>query len=89
MKKRHLVFAVRAFQWVISERKEKHSAPPVKTAEKGMLQRMDSPAVRGGATSPVPGIKAIVAGHLEIPFGDMLDEERDESHDRVVCCSGK
>ena len=51
LKKRHLVFAVRAY--------------------------------------PVPGIKAIVAGRLEIPFGDMLDEERDEIHDRVVCCSGK
>lgn len=36
---------------------------------------MDSPAARGGVVRPVPGIKPIVAGHLKIPFRDMLDEE--------------
>ena len=39
---------------------------------------MDSPAVRGGVACPVPGIKSIVTGHFEIPFGDMLYQELDE-----------
>ena len=36
---------------------------------------MDGPAARGGVIRPVPGIKPIVACHLEVPFRDMLDEE--------------
>ena len=35
---------------------------------------MDGPAARGGVIRPVPGIKLIVACHLEVPFRDMLDE---------------
>ena len=43
---------------------------------------MDGPAARGGVIRPVPGIKPIVACHLEVPFRDMLDEELNEVNGR-------
>lgn len=43
---------------------------------------MDGPGAQGGTACPVPGIKSIVAGHLEVPFWDMLDEELYEINGR-------
>lgn len=43
---------------------------------------MDSPAARGRVSSPTAGIKPVVACHLKVPFGDMLDEEFDEVNGR-------
>ena len=83
-KKCHFLFAVRAFQRVISEREEDVFTPSVKTAEDGMFRRMDSPAARGRAGSPVSGIKPIIAGHFKIPFRDMLDQELYEVDGRDV-----
>lgn len=31
---------------------------------------------------PVPRVEAVIAGHLEMFFGDMLDEKGDEIHYR-------
>ena len=71
----HLLFAVRAFQGVISKGEEDVFTPSVEAAEESVPGGMDSPAARGRVISPVAGIKPIIAGHLEVPFRDMLDQE--------------
>lgn len=80
-KKYHFVLTIRAFQRIITERRENGVSPLVKTAVDRVPASGNGP-VEFGINLAVTRIKAAVSNHFKMFFRDMANQTLDKIHCR-------